>query len=124
MNKIVVMLLLTFATLWGVEFHSYEDALKLQKKNKKIIMIELMRAGCHYCVDMNRKVLQDPGFSKWLDERFMSVKINLDNEKLPKGMSVDLTPTFYFLNHKGEILKKIPGSWSIEDFRDLTEKIK
>jgi thioredoxin-related protein len=124
MNKIASLLIFGVATLWGVEFHSYEDALKLQEKSKKVIMVDIMRTHCRYCEDMDKKVLRDPEFSKWLDARFISAKINLDDEKIPKGMRVDFTPTFYFVNHKGEILKRVPGSWTIQDFRDLTEKIK
>ena len=123
MNKIVLVLLMGIVSLWGVEFHTYKEALVIQKKSKKIIMVDIVRTGCHYCERMNKEVLQDPEFSKWLDKRFISARINLDTEKLPKGMHIDFTPTFYFLNAQGKVLKKVPGSWTIQDFRDLTEKI-
>ena len=123
MSKIVIVFILSIVSLWGVEFHTYKEALEIQKKSNKIIMVDVVRNGCHYCEKMDKQVLQNPKFSKWLDKRFIIARINLDKEKLPKGMYVDFTPTFYFLNTKGEILKKIPGSWSIQDFKDLTEKI-
>ena len=123
MNKIVIVLLLGIVSLCGVEFHTYKEALSIQKKSHKVIMVDIVRTGCHYCERMNKNVLQDPEFSKWLDKRFISAQINLDNEKLPKGMHIDFTPTFYFLDYQGKIIKKVPGSWTIQDFRDLTEKI-
>ena len=124
MNKFILILLLSISSVLAVEFHSYEDALKMQKKSKKIIMIDVVRSGCHYCEDMDRDVFKDKEMSKWLEERFIAVKINIDNEKLPFDLKVNFTPTFYFLDVDKKILKKIPGSWNIEDFKDLTKGIK
>ena len=124
MNKFVLVILLSFTSLFAVEFHAYEDALKLQKKSNKIIMIDVVRTGCHYCEDMDKKVFQNAAMSRWLDERFISVKMNLDKEKLPLGIKVNFTPTFYFINRNNKIVKTIPGSWNIEDFKDLTKDIK
>lgn len=124
MNKLILVLLLTLSCASAVEFHSYEDALKLQEKSSKIIMIDVVRSGCHYCEDMDKEVLQNAAMAKWLQERFIVVKMNLDKEKLPLGIKVDFTPTFYFVNAEEKIIKKIPGSWNIEDFKDLTKGIK
>lgn len=124
MNKFILLLTFSISALLAVEFHSYEDALKMQKKSKKIIMIDVVRTGCHYCEDMDRDVFKDKEMSKWLEERFIAVKINLDDEELPLGMKVSFTPTFYFLDADKKILKTIPGSWNIEDFKDLTKGIK
>ena len=124
MNKFILLLLLSLSSLFAVEFHSYENALKLQKKSNKIIMIDIVRTGCHYCEDMENKVFQNAAMAEWLDARFIAVKMNLDKEKLPLGMKVDFTPTFYFVNADKKIVKKIPGSWNIEDFKDLTKGIK
>ena len=124
MNKFVLVILLSFTSLFAVEFYSFEDALNLQKKSNKIIMIDVVRAGCHYCEDMDKKVFQNAAMSRWLDERFISVKMNLDKEKLPLGIKVNFTPTFYFINRNSKIVKTIPGSWNIEDFKDLTKGIK
>ncbi|EDZ61958.1 hypothetical protein SMGD1_0055 [Sulfurimonas gotlandica GD1] len=124
MNKILIVLLITASSLLSVEFHSYKDALKLQEQSKKIIMIDVVKTGCHYCEDMDRNVFRDKEMSKWLNERFISVKINLNNEELPLGIKVHFTPTFYFVDSNKKILKTIPGSWNIEDFKDLTKGIK
>ena len=124
MSRYILVLLLCLSSLSAVEFHSYKDALNLQKKSNKIIMIDVVRTGCGYCEDMDREVFQDRDMSKWLDERFISVKINLDKEKLPLAIKVNFTPTFYFVNVDNEIVKTIPGSWNIQDFQDLTKGIK
>ena len=123
-NKFILIIALSISSLLAVDFHSYEEALQMQKKSKKIIMIDVVRTGCHYCEDMDRDVFKDKEMSKWLDDRFIAVKINIDNEKLPIGLKVNFTPTFYFLDADKKILKTIPGSWNIQDFKDLTKGIK
>ncbi len=73
---------------------------------------------------MEKAVFEDKEMSAWLEKKFIPVKINLDNEKLPLGLTTSFTPTFYFVDENHNILKKIPGSWNIEDFKDLTRNIK
>ena len=124
MNKLVLILVLSISSLFAVEFYSYEDALKMQKHSKKIMMIDVVKTGCHYCEDMDRNVFKNKNMSKWLEDRFIAVKINLDSGKLPLGIKVNFTPTFYFVDEDKKILKTIPGSWNIQDFKDLTKGIK
>ena len=124
MNKIIIIFLLGISSLWGANFYSYKDAVELQKQNKKIIMIKIVRNDCHYCKDMQAEVCENPEMSKWLLEHFIIVKVNLDKEDAPLGIKVSFTPSFYFVNEDKEIVKKIPGAWNIEDFKDLTKGIK
>ena len=124
MNKIVLIVLSGFLSLFALEFHSYEEALKLQKKTGKVIMIDVIRSDCHYCKDMQKKVFDNKAMSVWLQKRFIPVKLNLDFDELPLGLHVYFTPTFFFLDSDQKIIKKIPGSWNIQDFKDLTKNIK
>ena len=87
-------------------------------------MIDVIRTDCHYCEDMDKDVFQNNEMSEWLENRFIPVKLNLKNDKLPLGIQVHFTPTFFFVDTNGKIVKKIPGSWNIEDFKDLTKGIK
>ena len=124
MNKIVLVVLSGFVSLFALEFHTYKEAKALQKQNGKIIMIDVVRSDCHYCKDMQKKVFDDKKMSVWLEERFIPVKLNLDFDKLPLGLKVHFTPTFFFVDKNEKIVKKIPGSWNIQDFKDLTKNIK
>jgi len=123
MNKLV-LLFLSVISLWGLEFHTYDEALKLQKSNGKIIMVDIMRTRCHFCEKMNKTVLQEKEMSKYLENKFNVVQLNLDHDKLLPGMHIDFTPTFYFLDENQKILKRVPGSWSLQDFKWIVERIK
>ncbi len=87
-------------------------------------MIDVMRTDCHYCIKMDKKVFENEAMKKWLEDRFILAKVNLDFDAVPLGQKVHFTPTFFFVNEKGKIVKKIPGSWNIQDFKDLTVNIK
>ena len=124
MNKILLSLVLSMSCVMALEFHSFEEAQALQKKSGKIIMIDIIRTNCHYCEDMQKDVFDNKEMSKWLEKRFIPVQINLDKDKMPIDVKVHFTPMFYFLDKEKKIIKKIPGAWNIEDFKDLTKGIK
>jgi thioredoxin-related protein len=123
-KKVFFLLLILSVSLYSIEWVSYDKAKVLQKKNHKPIMLDVMRNTCHYCKKMDKEVFDNKEMAQWLQERFILVQINLDEDLMPIDEEVTFTPTFYFLDENGKILKKIPGSWNIQDFKDLTRKIK
>jgi thioredoxin-related protein len=124
MNKLLALMLGMYCTLGALEWKSYEEALELQKKTNKLIMIDVVRDNCRFCTNMDRDVFEDQEMSVWLESRFIPVKLNLDHDKLPLGIQVHFTPTFYFIDNANAIKKKIPGSWNIEDFKSMTKDLK
>lgn len=123
MKKVIVSLVSYVSLLFSTEFYSYEKALEIQKTNSKIIMIDVVRDNCRYCILMD-KLLEDKEFSTWISERFIPVKINIEHDNTGLNLDVKITPTFYFLDKNQKIIKMIPGSWSKEDFKDLSKNIK
>jgi thioredoxin-related protein len=107
-----------------IEFFSFENALKKAKKEHKLIMLELTRDGCHFCKKMEREILVERDVIEALDKEFISVKLNVEKDKLPLGLKKGMTPTFAFVNEHGELFSVIPGAWSKVDFLDLLEYIK
>ena len=122
--RLFSILAFCFFNLSASDWYSYDDAIKLQKQNSKIIMVDVVRTHCQYCVKMQKSVFDDKDMQKWLQDRFIMVKINLDVDKMPLDVDVKMTPTFYFINNDDKIIKVIPGSWNIKDFKDLTKKLK
>jgi thioredoxin-related protein len=126
MIKIAIGLLITSQLLFssGIEWKSWSDALALSKKKHKIIMIEAVRDGCHYCEDMQRDVFSDKRMSDFIQKRFIGVRINIAHQKMPLDIEVSMTPTFYFISEDKKIIKVVPGSWNREDFKNMLEEIK
>ena len=129
MNKLWRVLLLAatlFSSLFaeGVQWRSWDAGMKEAKATGKIIMIDAVRTGCHYCVEMEAAVFKDVAIAAYIDKRFIPVKINLDEEDLPLGLNVSMTPTLFFITKDSALLKKVPGSWNQEDFRFFLDGVK
>ncbi len=122
MRKLVASLsILMFASLLGaLEYVSLDEAYKMQQANNKPIMIVYVKDGCRYCDRMD-KLFEDRELSRWIEDRFIAVKHNTKNS-LP-FCDVNMTPSYCFLDKNQEVLKLIPGSWSKEDFMDLSKDI-
>jgi len=86
-------------------------------------MLDVIRTDCRFCVKMDKEVFADKDMGAYLSEKFIPAKINLDTEELPLGIKTHFTPSFFFINAEQEIIKTIPGSWSIDDFKELTKNI-
>jgi thioredoxin-related protein len=124
MKIFLIAILLSVSALHAIEWQSYESALKIAKAKGKIIMIDAVRTGCHYCEDMEQDVFDDPKASQWIETHFIPVKINVSNKAMPLDIEVSMTPSFYFINGDEKVIKKIPGAWSWEDFHSMLEGIK
>lgn len=129
MNKLWGVLLLAatlFSSLFaeGVQWRSWDAGMKEAKANGKIIMIDAVRTGCHYCTEMDETLFKDEAMAAYIEKRFVPVKINLAEEDLPLGLNVSMTPTFFFITKESALLKKVPGSWNQEDFRFFLDGVK
>ncbi len=118
--------IMTFASLHaeGVEWRSMEAGMQEANVTGKIIMIDAVRTGCHYCDDMEKEVFKDKAMAAYLQKHFIPVKINLAEEALPWDLEVSMTPTFFFVTKEGTVLKKVPGSWNRQDFRSFLDGVK
>jgi len=123
MNKNIVALFVLTSAIFASDWTSYKDAMELQKKNAKPIMVEITSSHCGYCQKMDRAVFENKDMRKWLEDRFILVKLDSRNDNVPSMLDYDVTPTFFFIK-SGKVIKKIPSSWNIEDFKSLTKDIK
>jgi len=120
MNKTAVLLLVPMLLL-AVNWEQWETGRISAKKSGKPLLVSFVRDGCHYCHDMERAVFNDLEMSHWVESCFVPVKVNLSYEKAPFEARVPMTPTFVLLKPDGKtVIKTIPGSWNIPDFKSLT----
>lgn len=123
MNKLVILSMLLVCIVDAMQWRNWEAGLKEAQKSGKMVMIDAVRDGCHYCEDMERTVFADSNMSAYIEAHFVPVKINLSHEKMPMGHRVPMTPSFYFFTPQGVFVKMVPGSWNKVDFRDFLEKV-
>lgn len=106
-----------------LNYNSYKEALSKSKKEHKLIMIKLTSQHCHYCKKMDSSTMIDQEVVKLLNKAFVSVEIDVEKDTIPLDLNKSMTPTFIFLNEKGKIISKVPGSWGKKDFLDILNSV-
>ena len=119
MSRFLLPLLLLPALLFAVQWRTWEAGKAEAGKAHKPILVSFVRDGCHYCHDMEVQVFDDPGMSAWVERCFVPVKVNLSEQSAPFEARIPMTPTFVIVRADGGIVKTIPGSWNIPDFKAL-----
>lgn len=108
----------------SVQYEGFDKALERAEKEDKIIMIKVMTKNCHFCRKMDAEVMIEEEVIQALEKDFVSVEIDVSTTELPLGLKVDLTPSFIFVDKKGEVIGNIPGSWEKDDFLDILKEVK
>ncbi len=118
MKKIVILLLmLTPLKNFAVEFFNgtYAQALQKCKEENKLLLLDFTAVWCGPCHTMEIEVLNDPDVSKYLDEKFVVLKLDLDEPDTyyyREKFSVNGIPDYTIVNFEGNQLAKHLGSCS------------
>jgi len=123
--RVAALLLIAAVSAWAEGFWvaDYAEAVRLAKKEHKLIMVEAMRPGCYYCQVMEEEVFDDPEAQEAIRMHVIPLKIDLDRDKMPMGIKARVTPSFYFLTAEGEEVKRLMGGWYKEDFISILETL-
>lgn len=112
----------------GIEFFEgdYQQALAQAQKEEKLIFVDAYATWCGPCKRMAKTVFTDAAVGEYFNQAFISLK--LDMEK-PQGRAfgqefpVRAYPTLFFINEKGELLKKVVGGKSVEQLLAIGQEI-
>lgn len=125
MIKKFILLLSITASLAAGGFWAddFDTARAEAAQSGKIIMIEAVREVCRYCRIMEHEVFSDTQVQQELSSRFVPLKVDIGKESLPLGIRARVTPSFYFVDTKGNVVKKLVGAWTKEDFLEIVHTI-
>lgn len=125
MKKIIIMFLtLVSAVFAEIEWEDYESALSLAKEENKAILIMFSAPTCKVCNYMKTKVYTDDNVQEYMDEHFVSVEIDSDENPNPKKFQLLGTPNYFFLNSKEEfIVPRMLGGAKKEDFLEKLKSV-
>ena len=104
---------------------SYTKELKLAKKHNKHLLVYAHSPTCYFCKKMEKNVFTLSSITNAISKDYVFIKINVDKNILPFSLQEKykgITPTFFILNNKKELLHKYPGSWSKKDFLDILKE--
>ena len=98
---------------------NYEDVFDLAKNEGKSVMLYFHFDQCGACRQMERSTLVDQDVIDYFNENFISYEINTKKGEgidINKLYEIRLHPAFVFLDHNGNELNKIIGSFTAEEF--------
>jgi uncharacterized protein YyaL (SSP411 family) len=125
MKKSLLMLLMAVMTLFAdVDWvMDYQDAISESKESGKPIFVMISREKCHYCYFMKSQVFTDPKVSAFLNENFVPVELDLENDPLPDYLKPYGTPTFYIVADGGKRMSRpIVGAAKADAFVERIKK--
>jgi len=98
------------------QYEDFDAAMKKAKDTDKIIMIKATAEHCHYCIKMDREVMIEEDVLNAIQKDFIAVEIDVSKQQAPLGIQVEGTPSFFFVDKSGKVIKSVFGSWNKEDF--------
>ncbi len=120
-----------------INWITFEEALKLNKKKPKKIMIDVYTDWCHWCKVMDKSTFKDEDVVKYINKNYYAVKFNAEekgtvtyknkeythNQLARSGFRVSGYPSSVFLDGNNDYATLAPGYWKPEDYRTLLQFI-
>jgi thioredoxin 1 len=106
----------------GVTFFNgtLKEAMAKAKAEGKYIFFDAYAAWCGPCKAMERDVFSNEELGKYMNEKFVSIRIDMEKGEGPelakRYTSIDGYPSLLFLDNKGHVMKTLLGSRNVEDF--------
>lgn len=122
----MVALVLLFAVsamyAQGIEFQTkpYAEVLKIAKKQKKLVFIDVYTSWCAPCKRMAKEVFTQQAVGDFYNTRFLCLKLDAEKDADGKAVAsrfgVNAYPTMLFVNGNGELIYRLVGSRSVDQF--------
>lgn len=126
MKKILLGVALVASSLFA-DIHwasSYDAALSQAQKEKKNVMVMLSKEGCPACEYMMDVVFEERAVQDAINISFVPVHLDVHHDPIPASLGYMGTPTFHFLNSKGEKLIRKDGGANIPTFMGILNSVK
>lgn len=131
MKKYLVLLLLVISYQvngQGIEFFhgTWEEAKEKATQEEKILFVDAFTTWCGPCKRMAKNVFTDPDVGAFFNEKYISLKLDMEKTEgraFSAEYPVSAYPTLFFINEKGELLKKVVGGKSAEQFLAIGKSI-
>ncbi len=117
--KILIIIFLTFFTLYSNEINwvkSYKEALKKSKHTNKPIYLLVTSPTCKWCKKLEATTLQEDDVINEVNKYFIAVHLTRDKDYYPTKIKTNMIPTSAFLTPKQRIIYSVPGFWISEDY--------
>lgn len=120
MKKIVLIVSILIIALFHLEAQevhfqnlSFSEALKLAKKQNKMIFVDCYTSWCGPCRFMADSIFTTKRCGDYFNEHFISVKYDMEKNEadgFKEKYIVSSFPTFYFFSPQGEVVHRMVGA--------------
>lgn len=115
-----------------INWYSFQEAQQLAGENDKKVLVYAEAVWCTYCKKMENEVFPRQKVMDTIAEYYYPVRVDIESDKqlvfneqkmtgsqFAQKYRVSGTPTFFFIDKKGEILGAQPGFIPHDVFTDL-----
>lgn len=112
----------------GIEFQdkSYAEVLKMAKKQKKLVFIDVYTSWCGPCKQMAKEIFTQQKAGEFYNTRFFNIKLdaekNADGKAVAARFGVSAYPTMLFVDGDGELIYRLVGGRSVDQFIEEGQK--
>jgi thioredoxin-related protein len=112
----------------GIEFFhgNWSEALEKAEKEEKIIFVDAFAKWCGPCKRMAKNVFTNPAVGDFYNTNFVNLKLDMEESEsteFKKSFRASAYPTLFYIDGKGELVKKVVGGRNIQDFIKLGKDI-
>ncbi|MDE7074171.1 MAG: thioredoxin family protein [Odoribacter sp.] len=126
MRKIIILLAALFAGIavhaQGIDFQtkSYAEVLEMAKKQQKLVFIDVYTSWCGPCKHMAKEIFTQQKAGDFYNAHFLNLKLDAEKDEDGKTVAakfgVNAYPTMLFVDGNGELIYRLLGGKSIDDF--------
>lgn len=114
-------------TIEGIQFHkgTWEEALQIAKKEKKIIFLDIYATWCGPCKQLKKNTFSSKEVGRFYNENFVNVA--LDGEQgegriLMQKYALRSFPSLLFIDANGKVVGQTVGYHNVSQFLELGQK--
>ena len=112
----------------GIDFFhgTWQEALEKAAAEEKIIFVDAYAVWCGPCKRMAKNVFTNPKVGEFYNANFVNLKLDMERGEglnFRAKYPVSAFPTLFYINAQGEVLRKVKGAQTIENFIKLGESV-
>lgn len=126
MKRLILLFVVLFAVsaayAQGIEFRTepYAEVLKMAKKQKKLVFVDIYTSWCGPCKHMAANIFTQKEAGDFFNAHFLSLKLDAeksaDGKALAAKFEVMAYPTMLFVDGNGELVYRLLGGRPIQEF--------
>lgn len=107
-----------------IQWFSHDEGMALGKAEGKKAFINFYADWCQYCRAMDTKTFTDPAVVAFLNENFISIKVDVERQKHIAALyNISPLPDTWFVDANGDIIGNRPGYMTPEELLPMLQFI-